>query len=331
MAKSFTNSKEVPLKEGRHFTATVFGFTVIPTEAPVAYGLRFQQERCPKTQQVHLQLYFFTHANKTNVQASAWLTDFFKSKHVNAQPCKTREHVRHLYQSYVCKDATSVPGTSVTLNEGVIPEFVRVALPVWDRITYLICGPNHTGKTTWAEAECAAFAPDEAPHKVPPCANGQKGRWFGPYTGQRCVLIEEFQFGHFALDELKMIIDRKPQPVTTKAGGAADSSVINTAERIYLICNTKLSTVRQWLKHPQWEGRINVLKCMRKKYPPDPRKALRLEGCDDSTPDTYEDGSEWIEPTIPKKDSYEEKKTPKKRKRPIVLRPSDFENLPELK
>lgn len=306
---------ETPLVEGRHFTATVFGFTVLPSSAPISYGLRWQQEVCPDTKSVHLQVYFFTHANKTNIQASAWLTDFFKSKHVNAKPCKTREHASHLYNSYVCKTATAIPNTSVTLNEDKIPDFVKNT-HVWDRITTLVVGPNHTGKTTWARLQCKEFAPDEKPYRFPTQSKCQKGRWIGDYKGERCIIIDEFQFGQFGLDELKMLVDRCPQPVAVKAGGA---SVEVTAERIYLLCNTHITKIEKILEHPQWEGRINVLKCMRKKFPPDPTKTLRREGCvKGETPDTYEDGSPWVEPEIPSYDDYAEKKT-KTKKRKLIL------------
>lgn len=165
----------------------------------------------------------------------------------------------------------------------------------WKRRVVVLFGPNSTGKSYTATAECKAFA-DEPPFLLQAAAAGQKGRWPGGYAGERTCIIDEFQFQDFPLPQLKMLLDRQPQEVATGMGGA---SVLWKPELIYLCCNCTPAEMKEFGSHPQWLGRIHEFRFMNVRIEaPGSVPAVWQDFPSDMNPN-YSDGSAYVAPSLP--------------------------------
>lgn len=226
-------------------------------------------------------------------------------------PCESLSHAQNCWD-YTSKDYTRVDDPFIFGDEDLIPDYVRAGagcpeddgsgaggdtVPAdWKRRVVVLFGPNSTGKSYTAAAECKAFDPDGKPFLLQAAAAGQLGRWPGGYAGERTVIIDEFSFNDFPLPQLKMLLDRTPQEVATAAGG---KSVYWKPELIFLCCNCTPAQMKEFGEHPQWIGRIHEFRFMNHKVQaPGAVPALWSNMPADGNPD-YDDGEAYVAPALP--------------------------------
>lgn len=220
--------------------------------------------------------------------------------------------------AYANKDYTRDEDPVLFGGTDVVPDYIRAGQGApedvsgsavsadWKRRVVVLFGPNSTGKSYTATAECKAFAPGERPFMLQAAAAGQNGRWPGGYSGERTCIIDEFGFNDFPLAQLKMLLDRQPQEVATASGG---KSVLWTPELIFLCCNCTPAEMKEFGEHPQWVGRIHEFRFMNIKIQaPGAVPAVWANLPVDGNPN-YADGEQYVAPNLP---------APLRRKRSVV-------------
>lgn len=209
---------------------------------------------------------------------------------------------------YTSKDYTRQGEPIIFGSKDAIPDYITAGagapedvggerVPAdWKRKVVVLYGPNSTGKSWTANAECKEFADGAEPFRLQTAAGGQKGRWPGGYAGERTAIIDEFGWGDFPLAQLKTLLDRAPAEVATGMGGA---SVLWKPELIFVCINCTPAEMKEFAKHPQWDGRIHEYRFMNKKISaPGSAPAVWLDCPDDLNPN-YSDGSAYVAPSLP--------------------------------
>ena len=74
----------------------------------------------------------------------------------------------------------------------------------------------------------------------------------GNYQGEKIALFDEFEKDDFDSNNLKMLLDRNPQEVTTSMGG---KTALFEANLVVLLSNHKPKDM-QWVKLDTWKYRI---------------------------------------------------------------------------
>lgn len=281
------------------------------------YAARYQLENAPTTGRVHLNMFFYQKHWKTYSATREWLTQFCGDADAEITQLSSLLHAQRWYK-YSHKLESRCDGflPVVVGDQTIIPKACQISgapddevdeptdYTNWKRRVILLFGGNSTGKSFTAAAECKIAYPDERPYLLPKQAPNQAGRWVGPYAGERSVIIDEWDFKDFSVEQLKMLIDRQPQSVATSSGGR---SIMWDPELIYICINAKVAEILEFKSHPQWNGRITEYRHMNVKVnAPDyvPAKC----NFDASTSDNYSDGSAYFDPCLPKRKKSEVKK-----------------------
>lgn len=236
MTYAGTAPKKIWKGSGHHYMLTTFDHSeevlnhgIYLLAGNQNYAGKVTYEQCPSTKRAHIHLYLYTRNSKTRQAAKKWLSDLSGSSTPNVIQLNTLAHAQNGY-GYVGKAYTSTHPVVEFGDNNIIPDYVKdkgaeeeevklVPGENWNREVYIFEGKPFTGKSTAMNTLCETKFPGAPIFRIAPPGKGQKGSWVGGYTGEPCVIIDEFNPHHFAHAELKMLLDRLPQTIVTGAGG----------------------------------------------------------------------------------------------------------------
>lgn len=333
MANYKDDNKSTWRGRGHYYALTTFSHDVYKcAESTVAlrdnsnYAGRITFETAPSTGRKHLHVFLYSRNKKSWAASKTWLYEHFGCTDGAVIELKTLAHAQNMFE-YTGKGYTRDEDPVLFGGKDVIPSNVRSGAGCpesgpegggssvtadWKRRVIILFGPNSTGKSYVANAECRAFS-DEQPFMLQAAAAGQNGRWPGGYAGERTCIIDEFGFNDFPIAQLKMLLDRQPQEVATASGG---KSVLWTPELIYLCCNTTPAEMKEFADHPQWLGRIHEIRFMNVKVQAPGATPLVWANMPVDGNPNYADGEAYRAPDLPA--------PPLRRKRSIARAPAPY-------
>lgn len=209
----------VPLAE--QFVRPTWSTSPEPVKA-----FHYQLERCEKTSRLHLQGVLMYHRRVSFTTAKAALAHFFTSTvHVS--------HIQTSYsacQNYASKDKTKVAGPWSSDDDPVrlpLPPIVHL-----DRKVEFWFGQPGCGKTREARILLREKFGEEPLMLAK--SDASSGTWLSGYTGQKGIIIAEFQLDMFSIANWKLLLDSEMARLPVKSGG---ESVDWVALHIIIIAN----------------------------------------------------------------------------------------------
>lgn len=194
---------------------------------------------------------------------------------VNVKDFESKLHAIHAYH-YVHKTRTRASG-HMPFELGIVPPLYLTAsqpplepvLPVADDFTrhvILLVGPKGTGKSSAATSIATIVSEylvgTPSVYSVP--AATLKHRWLGDYRSEAAAVIDEFHWKQFEGNYLKMLLDRRPQALTTRGGG---ESKLWSPRLIFLVANLTPAECRQFLYDKEFDTRVTGALAMRERAP----------------------------------------------------------------
>lgn len=229
-----------------------------------SYGVRVTYEQCPSTGRFHIHAMLYTTRAKKPNPARKWLHELFNLPgHGTVSRLESLAHAQNVYH-YVGKEYTQVgemvaygrPFPSEVTVQGTVDEdeSSESVSKDWKRKVVVFYGPGSTGKSTRAHKFCVDTYGEEPYVLTKPAVNGSE--WLGDYTGQRGLILDEWDPKHFSYTFMKLLCDRRPQPLHCLKGG--DSRLV-VAESIFICTNAIPSRITQYFSDKVWLGRLHDL------------------------------------------------------------------------